>query len=136
MDCTSSVIRRLHKEKFSYGRTKCESIAVNVVAPFAMQKIFEELEKCFVSYGFVRIANISKTRMDEWNTKSLTTFEMWSEIFEFVRSECISLKNTQLNLEFSFVSPGIRAATERVFSITNLCGLTKRAISLLKPSTQ
>jgi hypothetical protein len=92
MDCTSSVIRRFHEEKFSRGRTKCESIAVNIVAPFAMQKIFEELEKCFVSYEFVQIANISKTRMDEWNTKSLTTFELWSEIFEFVRSKCISLK--------------------------------------------
>jgi hypothetical protein len=43
MDCTSSVIRRLHKEKFSCGRTKCESIVVNVLAPFAMQQIFEEL---------------------------------------------------------------------------------------------
>jgi hypothetical protein len=47
-----------------------------------------------MSYEFVHIANISKTRMDEWNTKSLTTFERWLEIFEFVGSECISLKNT------------------------------------------
>jgi hypothetical protein len=57
--------------------------------------------------------------MDEWNTKSLTTFERWSEIFELVQSECISLKNTQLILEFSFAIPGTSAATERVFSITN-----------------
>jgi hypothetical protein len=42
MDCTSSVIRRLH-EKFSYDRTKCESIAVNVLAPITKQQIFEEL---------------------------------------------------------------------------------------------
>jgi hypothetical protein len=49
----------------------------------------------------------------------ITTFERWSEIFEFVRSECISLKNTQLILEFSFVIPGTSAAIERVFSITN-----------------
>jgi hypothetical protein len=33
---------------------------------------------------FIHIANISKTRMDEWNTKSLTTSERWSEIFKFV----------------------------------------------------
>jgi hypothetical protein len=39
MDCTSSVIR-LHEAKFSCGQTKCESIVVNVVAPFAMQQIF------------------------------------------------------------------------------------------------
>jgi hypothetical protein len=44
MDCTSSVIRRLHEEKFSCGRTKCESIVVNVVTPFATQQILEELE--------------------------------------------------------------------------------------------
>jgi hypothetical protein len=43
MDRTSSVIR-LYEEKFSCGRTKCESTAVNVLAPFAMQQIFEELE--------------------------------------------------------------------------------------------
>jgi hypothetical protein len=49
----------------------------------------------------------------------ITTFERWSQIFEFVRSESISLKNTQLNLEFSFAIPGTSAATERVFSITN-----------------
>jgi hypothetical protein len=47
------------------------------------------------------------------------TFERWSEIFELVRSECISLKNTQLVLEFSFAIPCTSAAIERVFSITN-----------------
>jgi hypothetical protein len=57
--------------------------------------------------------------MDEWNSKSLTTFERWSEIFDFVGSECISLKNTQLILEFSFAIPGTRAAIERVFYITD-----------------
>jgi hypothetical protein len=44
MDCTSSVIRRLHEEKFSCGQTKYESTVVNVLAPFAMQQISEELE--------------------------------------------------------------------------------------------
>jgi hypothetical protein len=53
--------------------------------------------------------------MDERNTKSLATFEKCSEIFEFVRSECISLKNTQLILEFSFATPGTSAAIENVF---------------------
>jgi hypothetical protein len=72
-----------------------------------------------MSYEFVHIANISKTRTDEWNTKSLTTFEGSSEIFEFVRSECISLKNIQMILEFSFAIPGTSAAIERVFSTTN-----------------
>jgi 2-oxoglutarate dehydrogenase complex dehydrogenase (E1) component-like enzyme len=44
VDCTPSVIRRLHEEKLSCGRTKCDSTVVNVLAPFAMQQIFEELE--------------------------------------------------------------------------------------------
>jgi hypothetical protein len=44
MDCTPSVIRRLHEEGFSSGGTKCESIVVNVLAFFAMEQIFEELE--------------------------------------------------------------------------------------------
>jgi hypothetical protein len=57
--------------------------------------------------------------MEEWNTKSLTTFERWSEIFGFVRSECISLKNTQLILELSFAIPGTNAAVEKVFSVIN-----------------
>jgi hypothetical protein len=55
--------------------------------------------------------------MDTWNTKSLATIVRWSEIFEFVRSECISLK--KIILEFSFAIPGTSAAMERVFSITN-----------------
>jgi hypothetical protein len=44
MDCTSSVIRNLHIQKFSCGWTKCEAVVVNVLAPFAMQQILEELE--------------------------------------------------------------------------------------------
>jgi 2-oxoglutarate dehydrogenase complex dehydrogenase (E1) component-like enzyme len=44
MDCTSSMIRRLHEERFSSGGTKCGSIVVNVLAPFPIQQIFEEFE--------------------------------------------------------------------------------------------
>jgi hypothetical protein len=80
---------------------------------------FLRIGKCYVSYEFVHIANINKTSMDEWNTKSLTTFERWPEIFDFVRSECISLQNTQFILEFSFAISGTDAAIERIFSITN-----------------
>jgi hypothetical protein len=54
MACTSSVIRRVHKEKCSRGRTKCESIIVNALAHFAMQQIFEKLEsvKYLNCYGW------------------------------------------------------------------------------------
>jgi hypothetical protein len=54
--------------------------------------------------------------MDEWNTKSLTAFEGWSGIFEFVECECISLK-VRLILEFSFAIPSTSASIEKVFSI-------------------
>jgi hypothetical protein len=52
VDCTSSVIRNLHVQKFSCGWTKCETIVVNVLAPFAMQHISEELETVkYICYG-------------------------------------------------------------------------------------
>jgi hypothetical protein len=55
---------------------------------------------------FIHIANISKTRMGELDTKSLTAFERWSEIFKFVRSECISFKKhaTRLGILFCLSS--------------------------------
>jgi hypothetical protein len=70
--------------------------------------------------------------MGEWTTKSFITFERWSEIFEFVRSECISLKNTQLILEFSFAIPSTTAAIERVFSITNALWIDEKCHFLLE----
>jgi hypothetical protein len=95
VDCTSTVIRWLQKEKLSCGSTKCESIVVNILGPFCHATDFWRTGKCYI-YEFVHVANISKTKMDESNTKSLTTLERWSEIFEFVQRECISLKKTQL----------------------------------------
>jgi hypothetical protein len=44
-----------------------------------------------------------------------------------VRSESISLKNTQLILEFSFAIPGSSAAIERAFSITNALWTGKKS---------
>jgi hypothetical protein len=66
------------------------------------------------------------------NTKSLSTFESWSEVFEFVRNECISLKSTQLILEFSFAIPGTSAAIERVFSITDALWTDEQSCSLVE----
>jgi hypothetical protein len=73
--------------------------------------------------------------MDEWNTKSLTTFERWSEILEFVRSECISLNNAQLVLEFSFAIPGTSADIERVFSITDALWTDEKSRFLVETIT-
>jgi hypothetical protein len=70
--------------------------------------------------------------MDEWNTKSLTTFERWSEISEFVLSEHISLKNIQLILEVSSAIPGTSAAIERVLSITDALRTEEKSRFLVK----
>jgi hypothetical protein len=43
-----------------------------------------------------------------------------TEIFEFVWNESISLKETQLILEFSFVIPGTSAAIEKLFSVASV----------------
>jgi hypothetical protein len=43
MNSTSLVIKRLYEQKFTGGQTKCESVVVNVLAPFAMQQTLEEL---------------------------------------------------------------------------------------------
>jgi hypothetical protein len=80
--------------------------------------------------------------MDEWNTESVMSFERWYKISEFVQSECISLKNIQLILEFSFAIPGTSAAIERVFSITNVlwtgeksCVLAETIKAVIIPKT-
>jgi hypothetical protein len=40
------------------------------LGPFCHATDFWRIRKCYISYEFVHIANISKTRMDEWNTRS------------------------------------------------------------------
>ncbi|KAL4098108.1 hypothetical protein QTP88_022777 [Uroleucon formosanum] len=44
MVCTTTLIKKLHEKKFSCARTKCESIILNVLAPFAMNQIIDELK--------------------------------------------------------------------------------------------
>lgn len=43
MNCTSLVTKTLYEQTFTGGQTKCESV-VNVLVPFAMQQILEELQ--------------------------------------------------------------------------------------------
>jgi hypothetical protein len=38
---------------------------------------------------FIHITNVSKTRIDEWNIKSLRAFDRWSKIFKSVQSTYI-----------------------------------------------
>jgi len=44
MDCTTILIKKLHDKKFSCARTKCESIILNILAPFAMDQIIDKLK--------------------------------------------------------------------------------------------
>lgn len=44
MDCTPSLIKKIHDKKFSCARTKCELIISKVIAPFAMEQVLEELK--------------------------------------------------------------------------------------------
>lgn len=45
MDCTSSLVRKLfERPKYNCARTKCEAIVVNVLAPYTLSVITEELK--------------------------------------------------------------------------------------------
>jgi hypothetical protein len=79
-------------------------------------KILDE-DKLFNEFS--HITNISKNKMSDWNTNLITTVERWSEVFESVKSEGISLRNIFIILEFSLAIPGTSASIERVLSITN-----------------
>jgi hypothetical protein len=83
------------------------------------QNIIKILEEDEFFNEFNHITNMSKNKMSDWNIHLITTVEMWSEEFEFVQSEGISLRNIRIILEFSLPIPGTSASIERVFSITN-----------------
>ncbi|XP_078495454.1 uncharacterized protein LOC144750537 [Ciona intestinalis] len=43
-DCTSKLVSKLFEPKFSLGKTKCESIVVNVIAPMSTDELRKELD--------------------------------------------------------------------------------------------
>ncbi|VVC35789.1 Hypothetical protein CINCED_3A001819 [Cinara cedri] len=61
MDCTTALIKMLHEKKFSCARTKCESIILNVLAPFAMDQIIDELKA--VNFATVMIDTSNHTNL-------------------------------------------------------------------------
>lgn len=44
MECTSKLIQRVFDKKFSCGKTKCEAIAKNVIAPYSSDILKTELQ--------------------------------------------------------------------------------------------
>jgi hypothetical protein len=93
------------------------------------QNIMNILDKDEHFNEFSHITNISKNKMCDWNTNLITTVEV-SEVFEFVQSEGISLRNMHIILEFSLAIPGTNFLSQM------LNGLTKRPVFSLKPSRQ
>jgi hypothetical protein len=53
-------------EKILHSTKHIADVDINIMQILDEDGLFDE---------FIHIANISKSRMDEWNTKSLTTFE-------------------------------------------------------------
>lgn len=45
MECTSKLIQKLFQKKFRCGKTKCESIATNVIAPYSLSVLKAELNE-------------------------------------------------------------------------------------------
>jgi hypothetical protein len=86
MDCTSLVIRRFHEENFSCGRTKCESIAVNVLAPFAMQQILGELDS-------VKYLSVLIDTSNHKNLKLVPVLVQYFTLEERVQTKVIEFHN-------------------------------------------
>jgi hypothetical protein len=57
------------------------------------QNIMKILDEAELFNEFNHITNISKNKMSDWNMNLITTVERWSEVFEFVQSEGILLRN-------------------------------------------
>jgi hypothetical protein len=61
------------------------------------------LDKDKLFNEFIHITNLSKNKMSDWNTNLITAVERLSEVFEFVQSEGILLRNIHIILELSLV---------------------------------
>jgi hypothetical protein len=102
----------------------------------ADQNIMKILDEDELFNKFSHITDISKNKMSDWNMNLITTIERWSEVFEFLQSEGISLKNIHIILKFFLAIHGTSASIERVFSITNAQWTDKITVSSLKPARQ
>ena len=63
VDCTSSVIRNLFSKKITCARTKCESIVVNVFAPFALREVLDDLREAKYVSVIVDSSNHSNLKL-------------------------------------------------------------------------
>jgi hypothetical protein len=66
---------------------------------------------------FIHIANLSKSRMAKWNTKSLTLFKVVWNIR--VCAKWIYFVKKQFILELCFAIPGTSATIEKVLSTSS-----------------
>jgi hypothetical protein len=65
----------LTREKIIQSTNQIADADKNITNIFNEDGLFDES---------VHDENINKTKINQWNTKSHTAFERWSEIFEFV----------------------------------------------------
>jgi len=72
MDFTANLIKKLHEKKFSFVRNKCESIILNVLAPFAIDQIIDEL----------KAVNFATIMIDTSNHKNLKLVPILIRYFE------------------------------------------------------
>jgi len=63
VDCTCSIIRNLFSNKFTCARTKCESIVVNVFAPFALREVLNDLREAKYVSVMVDSSNHSNLKL-------------------------------------------------------------------------
>lgn len=103
---------RLHEETFSCGQTKCESTVVNVLAPFTMQQILEELENFISDHKNLKLVPVLvphftpemrvQTKVIEFHnwkgetadvlttytTNVLHKYKLWDKIIAFCGDKC------------------------------------------------
>ena len=53
-DCASKLVLKLFEPKFSLGKTKCEAIVVNVIAPMCTDELHQELDRINFVIGVAR----------------------------------------------------------------------------------
>ena len=62
-DCASKLVSKLFKPKFSFGKTKCEAIVVNVIAPMWTDELHQELDRIDFVTVTIDASNIKEVKL-------------------------------------------------------------------------
>ncbi|KAL4141345.1 hypothetical protein QTP88_004000 [Uroleucon formosanum] len=58
--CNSQLISTFFEPKFTLGKTKCEAIVLNILAPLALDELYDDLNKC----NFITVSMDASNRKD------------------------------------------------------------------------